>query len=241
MKIIGAGLGRTGTLSLKFALDHIGLGPCYHMAEFMAHVPTHLPLWLAVAEGRPDWDAVFDGYVSTVDYPGCTWWRDLAAKWPDAKVILTVRDPDSWFESASSTVLSPRMLAMLGNSPLKAFFDAAVNRDFGEQIEDRAFMTAYFRRWNAEVIAEVPAERLLVFEAKDGWEPLCEFLGVPVPPEAYPRVNSREQMAQRVAEGMQRMAEGTQRSPDGPPTAEQFAAMGEARLAAMRQEAFPGS
>jgi len=232
MKVIGAGLGRTGTMSLKFALEHIGHGPCYHMIEFMAHIPEHLPLWQRVIEGRPDWDAAFDGYVSTVDYPGCTYWRELVAKWPEAKVILTLRDPDSWFDSANETVLSPRMRNMLAQSPIQAFMEATVSEDFGERIDDRAFMTDYFRRWNEAVIAEVPEDKLLVFQAKDGWEPLCEFLGVPVPPEPYPRVNSRESMNQRV---MQQ----SQAAQVAPPSAEQMAAMGQARLDAMREMAFP--
>lgn len=234
LKVIGAGLGRTGTMSLKFALEHIGFGPCYHMIEFMAHVPEQLPKWMQVIEGKPDWDDVFDGYVATVDYPGCTYWRELVAKWPEAKVILTLRNPDSWFESANSTVLSQRMRAMLGNSPIKPFMDATVNEDFGEHIEDRAFMTDYFRRWNDAVIAEVPADRLLVFQAKDGWVPLCKFLGVPVPSEPYPRVNSRVEMNERFAEQSQQMQQT-------PPSAEQMAAMGKMRMEAMRKEAFPGS
>lgn len=232
LKVIGAGLGRTGTMSLKFALEHIGFGPCYHMIEFFAHVPTQLPLWLAAAAGHPDWDAVFDGYASTVDYPGCTYWRELLAHWPEAKVILTVRDPDSWFESANSTVLAPAMRERLANTPLKAFFDSTVHRDFDERIADREFMTDYFRRWNEAVIAEVPADKLLVFQAKDGWQPLCEFLGVPVPPEPYPRVNSREDISERIAEN-------TQTADGGPPTPEQLAGFGLARIAAMREAAFP--
>jgi hypothetical protein len=234
MKVIGAGLGRTGTLSLKFALEHVGFGPCYHMAEFFAHLPEHLPLWLGAADGRPDWDAIFEGYVSTVDYPGCTYWRDLVAKWPEAKVILTVRDPDSWFESASSTVLSHRSRAMLGAPGVKRFFEATVHRDFGDRSDDREFMTDYFRRWNEAVIAEVPPEKLLVFQAKDGWEPLCEFLDVPVPREPYPRVNSREDMAARPENA--RQAAGGMVTP---PTPEQLTEIGRMRLAAMRKQAFP--
>jgi hypothetical protein len=234
LKVIGAGLGRTGTMSLKFALEHIGFGPCYHMIEFMAHVPEHLPKWLDVIDGRPDWDAVFAGYASTVDYPGCTYWRELVAKWPEAKVILTTRDPDAWFESANETVLSPRMRTMLGQSPIRRFMEATVNADFGDRIDDRAFMTDYFRRWNEDVIASVLAGKLLVFQAKDGWGPLCDFLGAPVPPDPYPRVNSRQDMHRRVAEGVQQLE-------SGPPSAEKMAAMGQARLAQMRAMAFPTS
>lgn len=231
MKVIGAGLGRTGTLSLKFALEHIGLGPCYHMVEFFAHLPRHLPLWLDAVDGGPDWAAIFEGYASTVDYPGCTYWRELIAQWPEAKVILTVRDPDSWFESAVSTVLSTRSQKMLANSPARRFFETTVHQDFGDRADDREFMTAYFRGWNEAVIAEVPAERLLVFRARDGWEPLCGFLGVPVPPEPYPRVNSREDMT--------RMSQNPELAQGPPPTPEQMAEMGRMRIATMRAAAFP--
>jgi len=233
LKIIGAGLGRTGTMSLKFALEHIGFGPCYHMIEFMAHIPEHLPKWLDVIDGRPDWDAVFDGYAATVDYPGCTYWRELVARWPAAKVILTTRNPDSWFESANETVLGSRMRNMLGQSPIARFMEATVSSDFGDRTDDRAFMTDYFERWNEAVIAEVPPDKLLVFEARDGWEPLCEFLGVPVPPEPYPRVNSRADMNERFAQQAQ------QRVQDGVVTAELMAAMGRARMEQMREMAFP--
>ncbi|MGZ3267781.1 MAG: sulfotransferase family protein [Croceibacterium sp.] len=231
MQVIGAGLGRTGTMSLKFALEHLGFGPCYHMIEFMAHIPVHLPLWLDVIEGRPNWDAMFDGYASTVDYPGCTYWRELVAKWPEAKVILTLRDPDSWFESANETVLSSRMRNMLADTPIERFMNASVNQDFGDGIDDRAFMIDYFRRWNDAVIAEVPADKLLMFQAKDGWEPLCEFLGVPVPPEPYPRVNSREDVNARISQQTRQVQTVS-------PTVEQMAATSQARLAAMREMAF---
>ncbi|MGZ3249434.1 MAG: sulfotransferase family protein [Croceibacterium sp.] len=231
MQVIGAGLGRTGTMSLKFALEHLGFGPCYHMIEFMAHIPDHLPLWLDVIEGRPNWAAVFDGYVSTVDYPGCTYWRELVAKWPEAKVILTLRDPDSWFESANETVLSSRMRNMLADTPIERFMNASVNQDFGDGIDDRACMIDYFRRWNDAVIAEVPADKLLMFQAKDGWEPLCEFLGVPVPPEPYPRVNSREDVNARISQQTRQVQTVS-------PTVEQMAATSQARLAAMREMAF---
>jgi hypothetical protein len=121
---------------------------------------------------------------------------------------------------------------MLAQSPITQFMEATVNRDFGDGIEDRAFMVDYFRRWNEQVIADAPTEKLLVFQAKDGWEPLCRFLGVPVPREPYPRINSREDMNRRVTEGTRQLQEG-------PPTPEQMAAMGQARMDQMREMAFP--
>jgi hypothetical protein len=199
LKVIGAGLGRTGTLSLKFALDYLGFGPCHHMAEVWVNFADQLPKWLDVVNGKPDWDAVFDGYQSAVDYPACTYWRELADLYPDAKIILSLRDPESWFSSVNSTIFSPTMLAGLAREPLKTFFEGAVIGDFGDRIGDRDFMVDYFRRHNEAVIASAPKDRLLVFEAKQGWEPLCAFLGVPVPDVPYPRVNSREEMLERLA------------------------------------------
>src|SRR6185312_13892981 len=106
LQVIGAGLGRTGTSSLKLALELLGFGPCYHMTELIGH-PDHLPLWNAAAEGRGDWKTIFADYGSTTDYPGCVFWRDLAAAFPDAKIILTLRDPEEWFASTQATVFSP--------------------------------------------------------------------------------------------------------------------------------------
>src|SRR5262245_22761171 len=96
LKVVGAGLGRTGTLSLKLALEQIGFGPCYHMVEVMMRPETAAPLWIKAADGNPDWEAIFNGYAASVDYPGCAFWQQLADFYPDAKVILTVRDPEQW-------------------------------------------------------------------------------------------------------------------------------------------------
>jgi hypothetical protein len=93
LQVIGVGLGRTGTMSLKLALERIGLGPCYHMAELIMN-PARIPLWMATTEGKPDWEAVFEGYAATMDYPGCLYWRELTSAYPKAKVILTLRDPN---------------------------------------------------------------------------------------------------------------------------------------------------
>ncbi len=181
LKVIGAGLGRTATFSLKFALEHIGFGPCYHMSEVFAGSRRNIPLWLDVVAGRPDWDEVFAGFQATTDYPACSYWRELADRYTDAKVILTVRDPDSWFDSVSETIFSDRMMASLAGSPTEVMMNGVIFEAFGEKVRDRAWMTDWFRRRNQEVINALPADRLLVFEAKHGWQPLCDFLGVPVP------------------------------------------------------------
>lgn len=230
LKVIGAGLGRTGTLSLKLALEHLSLGPCYHMTEVIADIRRSVPLWIAAGNGAPDWDEVFHGFGSTADYPGCMFWRQLIDYYPDAKVILTLRDPDKWFESASATVFSPEHRAMFEGDPRMAeFFRATVFDEIEQRLGDRARMVEYFNAWNEAVIAEVPAERLLVYRAGDGWEPLCRFLGVPVPSEPYPRVNSREEMT-----GKTSSLEGA-----GPPPPEVLAATVREYLEDLRRKAFP--
>jgi hypothetical protein len=229
LKVIGAGLGRTGTMSLKFAIEHIGFGPCYHMIDVWASMPESLRLWEAAARGEADWGAILSGYAATVDYPGCTFWRELVAKYPDAKVILSRRDPDSWFDSVNTTIFGPYSRQGIAAMGAQTFFDGTVLADFDpSRMDDRAYMTDFFVRWNAAVIAEVPAERLLVFEARQGWQPLCEFLGVPIPEVPYPRVNSREDMLQR---GFAR--------PGPPPTMEIMREGARARMEAMREMAFP--
>lgn len=194
LKVIGAGLGRTATFSMKFALEHLGLGPSYHMSEVLAGARRNIPLWLDVIAGKPDWDTIFEGYRSTTDYPACTYWRQLADYYPDAKVVLTTRDADSWFESVNETIFSERLNAQTHDSPFAALLQGVALNAFEGKKDDRAFMTDWFTRRNREVIDTLPPERLLVFHPKQGWGPLCEFLGVPVPEAAFPRVNSRDEL-----------------------------------------------
>jgi hypothetical protein len=197
LKVIGVGLGRTGTMSLKLALERIGFGPCYHMAELIMN-PARIPLWMAVTEGKPDWEAVFEGYPATMDYPACLYWKELTSAYPQAKVILTLRDPDKWFESTQATIFSEPMTQRILSTPLAPFFERTVWRDFGERIHDRAFMKAYFERHTAAIRAGIPKKRVLEYEVSQGWGPLCEFLGVEVPDTPFPKVNSREEMQARM-------------------------------------------
>jgi hypothetical protein len=200
LKVIGSGLGRTGTLSTKLALEQLGFAPCHHMVEVFMN-PAQVPLWIDAGNGKPDWDAIFDGYEAMVDHPGCGYWRELAAHYPDAKVLHTVRDPDKWFDSTQATIFnSDRELPPEG-TPMRTFMDQLF-AFYGGDMHDRAFMTDYFRKHTERVIASVPAERLLVFNVADGWEPLCAFLGVDVPVTPYPRENSTEQFQSRIASGV---------------------------------------
>ncbi len=194
LEVIGAGLGRNATFSLKFALEKLGFGPCYHMSEVLADGRRAIPLWLDVIDGRPDWNAVFDGFRSTTDYPACTYWRELAEFYPQAKVVLTTRDPDSWFDSVSETIFSARMNDSVKGTPFETLLNGVAIRHFDGKLADRAFMTDWYARRNQQVIDSLPPERLLVFHPKDGWAPLCTFLGVAVPDGPFPRVNSRDEL-----------------------------------------------
>jgi hypothetical protein len=185
------------------------------MAEVFAGARRNVPLWLDVVRGAPDWNAVFDGFQSTTDYPACTYWRELTEFYPHAKVILSVRDAHSWFESASETIFSPMMQGSLAGSPVGAMMQGVVFDAFGDRLNDAAFMTDWFARRNQDVIDSLPPERLLVFSAKQGWEPLCAFLDVPVPTLPFPRVNSRDELTQAVQE--------RRGLPPDPETAERFA------------------
>jgi hypothetical protein len=198
LEVIGPGFGRTGTNSLKLALEQLGFGPCHHMFEVRDN-PHLLADWQAAARGEAvDWDQVFRGYRSQVDWPGARYWRELIRHFPRAKVVLSVRDADEWFDSVQATIAP--FVAARGTHPAahpNAIAEMAhqmiVEQVFDGRISDRAHATRIFRDHIAEVQAEVPAERLLTFDARDGWAPLCRFLGVAVPDAPFPKTNSSRQ------------------------------------------------
>lgn len=195
LKVIGSGLGRTGTMSTKLALEQLGLGPCHHMVEVFAH-PQSLPLWVDAGNGKPDWDAIFEGYRSMVDHPGCAYWRQLMDHYPDAKLLHTVRDADNWFDSTQATIFNPGRPDPPPGSPMGDFF-GQLQAWYGGDLHDRSFMTDFFRRHTEAVVGVVPTDRLLVFDVAQGWGPLCDFLGVPVPETPYPRENSTAEFQAR--------------------------------------------
>ncbi len=205
MKVIGSGFGRTGTLSLKYALEELGLGPCYHMEEVVKQ-PAHVKVWLDYANKEPiDWHDLFDGYNSAVDFPASVAYRELIEAFPEAKIVHTVRDPDRWYESTLETIyrgsaLLPRWMQRIVpstgrwiNMSDRLIWDGL----FEGRFEDRGFAIERFNSWTDEVIATVPADRLLVFRASDGWAPLCSFLGVLQPGGPFPHANDREGMLKR--------------------------------------------
>ncbi len=203
MKVIGAGFGRTGTLSLKHALEKLGFDKCYHMMEVGNH-PEHRALWTAAHQGEAvDWDALFEGYEATVDWPSCNLWEDQAAHYPDAKVLLSLRDSGKWYESIMNTIYKVTADGLAHEDEMRrkgAEWAQSIIWDpiFDGRMEDRDHVIGCFEAHNQRVIDTVPAERLLVYQPGDGWEPLCEFLDVPVPAEDYPRVNTTEEFRARM-------------------------------------------
>ncbi len=191
LEVIGAGFGRTGTLSLKLALEQLGFGPCYHMVEVFQN-PDSIGWWLDAANGKPDWEKIFAGYNSTVDWPSCTFYAELAEAFPDAKVILTERDPEAWFKSTQATIF-PAEMPPGTPSAFQQMFNKVIAQLFDGRIREHDHVIDVFKRHNAAVRERIPAERLLVYEVAQGWEPLCSFLGVPVPDVPPPRVNSTEE------------------------------------------------
>jgi len=194
MQIIGAGFGRTGTKSMKHALEQLGFGPCYHMFEVFQK-PEGIPLWHKAAFGQDiDWDELLGGYQSGVDWPVSHFWQPLSERYPDAKVLLTVRPADQWYTSMTNTSFSH----LSGNEPedeirtqWKEMVDKIVLEDtFDNRPDDRAHCEAVFDRHTALVKDTIPADRLIVYEVGSGWEPLCEGLGVPVPEGPFPKTNT---------------------------------------------------
>ncbi len=195
LRIVGAGLGRTGTVSLKLALEKILGAPCYHMMEVFTH-PEHVPLWHAAALGTmPDWKQLFRGYVATVDWPAASFWREIHAAFPDAIVLLSVRDPQSWWQSAHETIF--QAVPAAEDAKWRAMVNAMFSERFTRQLDDRDACIAAFERHNEQVRKAVPADRLVEWCAADGWAPLCKALGAPIPTEPFPRANTREEFLAR--------------------------------------------
>lgn len=204
LKVIGAGIGRTGTESLKKALEQLGFGTAYHMFELTMKHPEHLPEWQKLARGEePDYERLFAGYQSTTDFPACIFYQEFMAQYPEAKVVLTVRDANKWYDSAAKVIFrgvpAPivALIRFVGLFSKKAragvqtinFAKDVVNHFFEGRTGDREHTKAIFNAWNEEVQRTVPPDRLLVFEVREGWEPLCRFLDVPVPATPFPHAN----------------------------------------------------
>ena len=204
IRVVGAGLGRTGTASLKKALERLLGAPCYHMQEVFEHL-DHVPLWHAAIRGEQvDWSRILTGYAAIVDWPGAACWRSIAAAYPDAVVLLSTRaDAETWYRSAKATILGDVPDEVKEAQPELAEFGAMVGdmfASFDPNWRERDAAIAAYERHNAAVRAEVPAGKLVEWQPGDGWEPLSAALDVPVPDEPFPHTNTTEEFQARNAE-----------------------------------------
>ncbi|MBT8449302.1 MAG: hypothetical protein KJO69_06410 [Gammaproteobacteria bacterium] len=201
MQIIGTGVGRTGTYSLKLALNQLGFGPCHHMEEVLHNMPTQVPLWTAAVNDKADWSAIYDGYPSAVDWPTAGFFRELVATYPDAKFVHTERNAESWADSFGGTIYT--LLQGKDKAPpemqdwLAMASGVITKTGFPEGLDKNGLIHA-FNAHNYAVKETIPADRLLVFQVKQGWQPLCDFLGVDAPDEDFPRTNDRAEFWDRV-------------------------------------------
>lgn len=194
MQVVGAGLGRTGTTSLKTAVELLLEGPCYHGSDLLQR-QQDLPVWADAVQGEQVvWDSLFDGFVGCVDWPGAAVWQEMADAYPDAIVVLSTRDPEKWWQSCQETafkILQHRERFDPDN-PWRVLWDVILEETFTTEIDDRDAAMAAYERHNAEVRATAPPDRFLEWRVEDGWEPLCEALEVPVPDVPFPNLNDRE-------------------------------------------------
>jgi sulfotransferase family protein len=204
LEVIGNGFGRTGTTSLKAALEHLGFAPCHTMLGLFED-PDSIDAWQAASRGEPvDWQQVYAKYRSTVDWPGARFWRGIVEAFPQAKVILTVREPHAWYESVRDSIYAASMAPLTeGVDPLYARIwqmsrQVVWDGVFDGRFADRDHALAVYEAHNEAVRREVDPDRLLVFEVTQGWEPLCGFLGVDVPAEPFPRSNDRGAFGARI-------------------------------------------
>jgi Sulfotransferase domain len=198
LQVIGAGVGRTATHSLKEALETVLGGPCHHMIEVFTH-PEQVPVWTDAIEGRPvDWSQLMDGYVAQVDWPGASFWPELLESNPDALVVLSVRDPDAWYTSASNTIFPGLDRSDGETGPWLASVKQLLAERFCDDFTNRDAMVAAFERHNDDVRRRVPSTQLLEWRAEDGWGPICARLGVPAPEGPFPLTNTTEEFRANV-------------------------------------------
>lgn len=215
LKIIGAGLGRTGTHSLKLALEELGFGKCYHMDELIGHTPQNVSYWIDAKAGKTvNWEELFNGFQSAVDIPTFYFYKEFMKIYPDAKVILTTRNADSWYKSFGDTIIKQakpdffRILSMSIRLPFKKKLRQQLNvfkyaggflkEFFPEGFQNKTETIKFYNDWNKRVMETVPKEKLLVYDVKEGWEPLCRFLGVTVPAKPFPHSNTTTEFLGRI-------------------------------------------
>ena len=196
LQVVNAGFGRTGTKSIKMALEQLGFGPCHHMEEVFNNT-SQLPYWQKATDGeKMNWDEVFQGYQSAVDWPSAHFWKELADYYPESKVLLSVRPAEQWWASYSETI--KKLLEMRDEIPedyprsVSHMAEKIVTElTFENATNDKEFVLSKFQQRIDDVKEAIPADRLLVFQVTEGWAPLCEFLNVPIPEGDFPRSNAK--------------------------------------------------
>lgn len=201
LRVVGSGVGRTGTMSLKAALELLLGGACYHMLEVFGH-EDHPPQWTrAFTGGAVDWEGLLAGYVATVDWPACAAWKDLAAANPDAIILHSERPAEDWFRSANDTIFEGFKpgghFASEDAGPGAEMVRTMFRETFTPDFLDHDAAVAAFEAWNADVKATADPGRLLVWNTGDGWEPICAALDLPVPDVPFPHSNSTEEFRAR--------------------------------------------
>lgn len=200
LEVVGAGFSRTGTSSLKEALEILGFGPCYHMHEVFLK-PEHVPVWASASTKAPDWRQLFHGYASAVDAPTCHFWEQIHTAFQGSKVILTERDHDDWYDSFYATVYQvlrdPSLTTPSERAVIEMVKKLELKTIFANQFEDKAYAIDVYKAHNEHVKNTLFPKDLLVFNVSKGWKPLCKFLKVDVPNEAFPNKNSRPQFQDR--------------------------------------------
>ncbi|HET6725242.1 MAG TPA: sulfotransferase [Gammaproteobacteria bacterium] len=195
VRVIGAGLGRTGTTSLRQALEHLLDGPCYQMPDVYRN-PAHVALWHDAVRGEmPEWNDLFAGCAAVVDWPAASFWRELSNAYPDALIVLSVREPESWWRSANETIFS--VLQNSTNEPWRVMVTDLFASRFTGSFSDKSACIAAFERHNAEVREGVPGDRLLEWQPSDGWRPLCNALDLPIPDRPFPHANTTKEFQAR--------------------------------------------
>jgi hypothetical protein len=195
LRVVGAGLGRTGTHSLKLALEQLLGAPCYHMLGVFQR-PDHVEPWRLAAEGdMPNWTAMFDGFDAAVDWPAASFWREISDSYPDALILLSVRDPDAWWTSASNTIFEA-MQRPPEDESAQLWHDMVVTMfrvRFTDDITNPDAAKAAYVRHNDDVRRTAPKDRLLEWHPGDGWAPICGALGLPLPEAPFPHVNTTDE------------------------------------------------
>lgn len=194
--IIGVGVGRTGTYSLKLAINELGFGPCYHMEEVLKNMDVQVSLWSEALKGNANWNAIYDGFNSAVDWPTAGFYRELIKEYPKAKFILTERSPESWADSFGSTIYKLVKGRDKGPEQMRDWLDMVdevlTKTGFPDGLDRDGLMQGFIAH-NKAVRETIPEDQLLIFQVKEGWEPLCKFLNKPVPDMPFPRSNNREE------------------------------------------------